>query len=65
MKDMTNPPEGFEDAYKALEDMYQAYLTFTNTVLNCKGSLQSFSDEYNSVDKALSDCYNAAELYTR
>ena len=57
MKEMLHPPEGYENAFKALEELYNAYISFTNTVLLCDGSLESF--------KAFNDYYHGAELYIK
>lgn len=65
MKEMVNPPEGYEEAYKALKDLYDSYLSFSNIVLNCNGSLNSFSDDFSEADKDILKKYNAAELYAK
>ena len=65
MKSMLTPPEGFENTFRALENMYNSYIAFTDIVLNCSGSLNSFSDEFSSADKKVLDAYNAAELYVK
>ena len=66
MKEMLNPPAGFENAFKALENMYNAYITFTNLILNyCEGSYQSFSDEFSNADDEIAKTYRAAELYIK
>lgn len=65
MKSMLNPPDGFGDAYKALENMYNAYVTFTDIVLNCNGSLESFSNDFGDADEDILRKYKAAELYVR
>ena len=63
MKKMLNPPEGYENAFKALENLYNSYITFSNIVLNCNGSLESFSNEFGAADEDLIQKYHAAELY--
>lgn len=65
MKEMVNSPEGYEEAYKALKDLYDSYLSFSNIVLNCNGSLNSFSDDFSEADKDILKKYYAAELYTK
>lgn len=65
MKKMLNPPIGFENAYKALENMYNAYIRFTDVVLKCDGSLESFSDDFGEADDELIQKYRAAELYIK
>ncbi len=65
MKEMLNPPEGFENAFKALESMYNSYITFTNIVLNCNGSLESFSNDFGEADEDFVRKYEATELYVK
>ena len=65
MKRMTDPPDGYEEAYKALEDMYQSYIKLTDTVINCNGSLNSFNDDFINADYDVNDKYHVAELYAR
>lgn len=65
MKNMLNPPEGFENAFSALEAMYNSYISFTNIVLRCEGSLNSFSEDFSGADESLSQLFTAAELYVK
>ena len=36
-----------------------------NIVLNCDGSLESFSNEFGEADEKLIELYNGAELYVK
>lgn len=65
MKEMVNPPEGYEEAYKTLKDLYDSYLSFSNIVLECNGSLESFSNDFSEADKDILKKYNTAELYAK
>ena len=65
MKKMLNPPEGYENAFKALECMYNSYISFTNIVLSCEGSLESFSNDFGDADENLNEQYHGAELYVK
>ncbi len=65
MKEMLDPPEGYENAFKALEGMYNAYINLTNVVLSGNGSLESYSNEFSEADKELSEQYQAADLYVK
>lgn len=65
MKGMVNPPEEYASAYKALENMYNAYISFTDTVLRCEGSLESFSNEFADADDKFIEFYHLAELYVK
>lgn len=63
MKDMKNPPEEHEEAYRTLQDYYDAYLEFTNLVVNPSGSLQTFSENFNSTDQNVSNYLSKMQLY--
>lgn len=63
MKKMIEAPEGYENAFKALDEMYNSYIKFTNVVLRGTGSLQSYSDDFNEADNELDQNYHAVEIY--
>ncbi len=65
MKDMLDPPEGYENAFKALESMYNSYIEFSNIVIRVDGSLESFSNDFAEADDDLGEKYHAAELYVK
>ncbi len=65
MKNMLNSPKGYENAFTALESMYNSYITFTNIVLNCDGSLESFSNDFVEAGENLMLKYHSAELYVQ
>ena len=63
MKDLQNPPEEYQNAYAAIEELYDDYLELTNLVTDPTGSLQSFSTNFNSADTAVSNSYGKMKLY--
>lgn len=63
MKELINPPAEKEEAYKAIKDLYDAYLAFTNLVISPSGSLQTFSSNFNNLDSEVLNKYNALSLY--
>ena len=63
MKDLQNPPEEYQNAYSAIQELYDDYLELTNLVTNPTGSLQSFSTNFNSADSAVSNSYGKMKLY--
>ena len=65
MKNMVDPPEGFENAFKALESAYNSYINFTNVVIGCDGSLETFSNEFSEADEDFMQKYYAAEIYVK
>lgn len=63
MKALQNPPQGYEEAYAAAKDLYDAYLEFTSIVIDPTGSLNSFSDSFQSADSRTVKYYDTLELY--
>lgn len=63
MKDLRNPPEEYEDAYEALKELYEAYTSLTNLATNPSGSLTTFSQNFNTADTEVANCYDAMKLY--
>lgn len=63
MKQLQDPPEEYEAAYDALMDYYSAYLELTGLVVNPSGSLQTFSQNFNSADSETLKCYKAMQIY--
>lgn len=63
MKKLKNPPEEYKDAYDAISDLYDAYISLTNCATNPSGSLQTYSDTFNDADTNTLNAYKAMELY--
>ena len=63
MKSLQNPPEEYADAHEAISEMYDAYLSLTNLVTNPSGSLQTFTENFNTYDNEVVNCYNSMKLY--
>ena len=63
MQEMSDPPKKYETAYQALQDYYDAFISFTNLVINPNGSLQSFSSEFNNSDDEVLDTFTKMKLY--
>ena len=63
MKELKNPPEGYEDAYDAVKDLYEVYCDITECALNPTGSLTSYTSKFNEADSNFVKYYKAASLY--
>lgn len=63
MKDLKNPPEQYRDAYDDVKSYYDAYLTFTNLVVNPTGSLNSFTSSFNEADTKVLNAYKTMQLH--
>lgn len=63
MKKLKNPPDEYKDAYDAVSDLYDAYISFTNCATDPSGSLQTYSSTVNDADTNTLNAYKALELY--
>lgn len=63
MKELKDPPKKYEDAYEALKTYYDNYMKFTDIVIKCDGSLNSFSEEFGEYDEKTVDCFNKMCFY--
>ena len=63
MKMLQNPPEEYEEAYAALKELYDAYINLTNHVIQCNGSLNSFTDTFNTYISEFLKCFDNVSLY--
>ena len=69
MSKLSKVPKGYENAYVAIDSLYDEYLAFTEMALNPTGSLTSFSAAFHEVDNDFLSCYkkakNFAENFTK
>lgn len=63
IKDLSNPPDGMEDAYDAMKAYYDAFIAFTNTVLDPTGSLLTYSGNFNSQRSAVINAQDGIILF--
>ena len=63
MKKLRNPPKQYEEAYSALKSYYDNYLQMTKLVINPTGSLQTFSEDFNTYDTDTVNAYEKMKLY--
>ena len=61
MKDLQNPPEGLENCYETVTDLYTAYRSLTDLAINPSGSLRSFSEAKNEKVDTFLDLYKRLE----
>lgn len=59
-KKLKNPPKKMKNAFDDLEELYDAYLSFTDMALNPSGSLNSFTNKYNELDDKVASLYKKA-----
>lgn len=63
MKQLKNPPKKYEEAYSVLKVYYDNYLKMTKIVINPAGSLNTFSEDFNTSDNNTVDSYEKMKLY--
>lgn len=63
MKKLKNPPDEYKDAYDAVSDLYDAYISLTNCATDPSGSLQTYSSTFNDADTNTLNAYKAMKLY--
>lgn len=47
MKELVNPPKGWEEAYDAIKKYYSIYVHLTNMIVFSGGSYNSFTEDFN------------------
>lgn len=57
MKQLKEPPKKYEEAYSVLKVYYDNYLKMTKIVINPTGSLNAFSEDFNTYDNNTVDSY--------
>ena len=63
MKKLGNPPTQYEEAYSVLKSYYDNYLQMTNLIISPAGSLQTFSEDFNTYDRYTVNAYEKMKLY--
>ena len=63
MKKLKNPPDEYKDAYDAVSDLYDSYISLTNCATDPSGSLQTYSSTFSDADTNTLNAYKAMELY--
>lgn len=63
MKKMKNPPDKYAEAAAALKECYDNYIKFIGCVIDPRGSLNSFSEDFGKYDEAVADSLQKLELY--
>ena len=63
MKQLKEPPKKYEKAYSVLKVYYDNYLKMTKIVTSPTGSLNAFSEDFNTYDNNTVDSYEKMKLY--
>lgn len=63
MKKLKNPPKKYEEAYAVLKIYYDNYIKMTKSVVSPTGSLQTFSEDFNTYDSDTVNSFEKMKLY--
>ena len=63
MKKLKNPPKKYEEAYAVLKTYYDNYMKMTKSVIGPTGSLQTFSEDFNTYDSDTVNSFEKMKLY--
>lgn len=63
MKKLKNPPKKYEEAYAVLKIYYDNYIKMTKLVISPTGSLQTFSEDFNTYDSDTVNSFEKMKLY--
>lgn len=63
MQSLSNPPKGYITIYADLMSCYDAYLEFTNLVINPTGNLREYSSSFHSADSRSANALERILIY--
>lgn len=61
MKELQNPPEGLQQCFDTVSELYSAYLKYTNLAINPSGSLSTFNQSRNTISQDFLEAFNRLE----
>ncbi len=59
---LRNPPHKFEDAYDEFKELYYAYSDYTDFVISCKGSYNTYTEDLSKKSSALMESYREIKV---
>ena len=65
MKELSNPPSEYKEAYLKLNSCYEDYVKFVTMAESPSGSLFSYSQNYNDLDSSLASKLKSLELHIK
>ena len=63
IKDLAKHPKSFDEEYSDFKDCYNLFVKFTDMSLTAEGSLNSFTDDHNELDKEIADKLKELDIY--
>lgn len=59
---LKNPPEKFEDAYDEFKELYYAYSDYVDSVILCKGSYNTYTEDLSKKSSVLMESYREIKV---
>ncbi len=59
---LRNPPHKFDDAYDEFKELYYAYADYTDFVISCKGSYNTYTEDFLKKSSALMKSYREIKV---
>ena len=63
IKDLAKHPKSFDEEYSDFKDCYNLFVKFTDMSLTGEGSLNSFTDDHNELDKEIAGKLKELDIY--
>ncbi len=63
MKELKNPPDKYDDAYDALQELYTEYTKMVKLATDPSGNLNSYTSEFNEADNDFVTAYDKVKIY--
>ena len=63
IKNLAKHPRSFDEEYSDFKDCYNMFVRFTDMSLTVKGSLNSFTDDHNELDKKIANKLKELDIY--
>jgi len=60
--ELKNPPHQFDDVFEEFKDLYHNYSEYMNLVLSCKGSYNTYTEEFSKKGEALLESFTELKL---
>ena len=63
IKNLAKHPRSFDEEYSDFKDCYNMFVRFTDMPLTAEGSLNSFTDDHNELDKKIANKLKELDIY--
>ena len=63
MKELTNPPDKYKEAYLSLKTLYNDYMEFSDIVIEPDGTIFTYTESFNEADEKIGKDLEAIRVY--